>query len=73
MFPARSTFFHYGLGLEGSNAAASLETDSTGEVSLTLLASPQVAFHYELSFFESGATTVEEPQGGGKVRSSILI
>ena len=65
-FQYRSTFFHYGLGLEGS-AASVLEADEGGEVKVNLLAPPEVGFHYELSFFKSGNTAVNV-KGEGKVR-----
>jgi len=61
----RSTFFHYNLGLEG-NAASVLDCNDAGEVKVSLLAPPEVSFHYELSFFKSGNTSVNV-QPGGKV------
>ena len=62
----RSTFFHFGLGLEG-NAASIIETDEKGEVKIQLLSPPDVGFHYELSFYKSGNTSVNSP-GIGKVK-----
>ena len=53
----RSTFFHYGLGLEGS-AASVIQTDENGESRISVLAPAEVGFHYELSFFKSGNTAV---------------
>jgi len=58
----RSTFFHYGLGLEG-NAAAILDANERGEVKVNLLAAPEVAFHYEVSFLKSGNTSVTIDNG----------
>lgn len=37
-------------------------------VKVSLLAPPEVSFHYELSFFKSGNTAVNV-QPGGKVRT----
>ena len=65
----RSTFFHFNLGLEG-NAASIIDTNERGEVKIRLLAAPEVSFHYELSFFKSGNTSVKVP-GEGKVSTSI--
>jgi transglutaminase/protease-like cytokinesis protein 3 len=62
----RSTFFHFNLGLEG-NAASVLDCNEAGEVKVSLLAPPEVSFHYELSFFKSGNTSVTV-QSAGKVR-----
>ena len=56
----RSTFFHFGLGLEGnSNAASIIDTNEAGEVKIQLLSPAEIGFHYELSFFKSGNTTVD--------------
>ena len=64
----RSTFFHFGLGLEGTNAAASvIDANEAGEVKIQLLSPPEIGFHYELSFFKSGNTTVEAAGNLGKV------
>ena len=41
-------------------------------VKVSLLAPPEVSFHYELSFFKSGNTSVNV-QPGGKVKSIISI
>ena len=61
----RSTFFHFGLGLEGnSNAASIIDTNDAGEVKIQLLSPPEIGFHYELSFFKSGNTTVDTPSIG---------
>ncbi len=82
----RSTFFHYGLGLgsggggrggeegeEASAAAASvMETDGGGEARVSLLAGPEIAFHYELSFFKSGNTSATV-EGSGKVTTKTLL
>ena len=40
-------------------------------VKVSLLAPPEVSFHYELSFFKSGNTAVNV-QPGGKVGAKIL-
>lgn len=59
----RSTFFHFNLGLEG-NAASILDANDLGEVKVSLLAPPEVSFHYEISFFKSGSTAVTvAPEG----------
>lgn len=58
----RSTFFHFGLGLEG-NAASIVDCNDRGEVKLQLLSPPNVGFHYELSFFKSGNTSVSSKEG----------
>lgn len=58
----RSTFFHFGLGLEG-NAASIVECNDRGELKLQLLSPPNVGFHYELSFFKSGSTSVSSNEG----------
>ena len=39
---------------------------------MSLLAPPEVSFHYELSFFKSGNTSVNV-QPGGKVKSISTI
>ena len=62
-FLPRSTFFHYNLGLEG-NAASMLDCNEHGEVKVSLLAPPDVAFHYEISFFKSGNTSITVPSEG---------
>ena len=41
-------------------------------VKVSLLAPPEVSFHYELSFFKSGNTSVNV-QPGGKVKSISTI
>ena len=41
-------------------------------VKVSLLAPPEVSFHYELSFFKSGNTSVNV-QPGGKVRLSLKV
>ncbi len=67
----RSTFFHYGLGLEG-NASSVLDADERGEAQISLLAAPEIGFHYELSFFKSGNTAVNV-DGAGKVSDGLHI
>ena len=39
LYVPRSTFFHYGLGLEG-HAASVIDGDDKGEATLSLLAAP---------------------------------
>ena len=41
-------------------------------VQVSLLAPPEVSFHYELSFFKSGNTSVNV-QPGGKVRHNLKV
>ena len=41
-------------------------------VKVSLLAPPEVSFHYELSFFKSGNTSVNV-QPGGKVRHNLKV
>ncbi len=67
----RSTFFHFGLGLDG-NAASVLDCNEHGEARVAVLGPPQVAFHFELSFFKSGNTVVSVPQEG-KVKQFYSI
>eukprot|EP00095_Tigriopus_kingsejongensis_P005004 maker-scaffold139_size317827-snap-gene-0.15 protein:Tk05004 transcript:maker-scaffold139_size317827-snap-gene-0.15-mRNA-1 annotation:"AGAP005020-PA" len=62
----RSTFFHYNLGLEG-NAASVLDSNEQGEVKISLLGPPDVGFHYEVSYFKSGNTSIVVEGEMGKV------
>ena len=55
------------LGLEGNNAASVIDANEAGEVKIQLLSPPEIGFHYELSFFKSGNTTVEASGNLGKV------
>jgi hypothetical protein len=48
------------------NAASIVDCNERGEVKLQLLSPPNVGFHYELSFFKSGTTSVSSKEG--KVR-----
>ncbi|XP_040569990.2 hillarin [Lepeophtheirus salmonis] len=45
----RSTFFHFGLGLDG-NPAAVMDCDERGELSIKLVGPPEISYHYEISF-----------------------
>ena len=51
------------IGLDG-NAAALLDCDEQGQVKVCLLSPPDVSFHYEISFFKSGNTSVPDPIEG---------
>ena len=45
------------------NAASIVDCNDRGEVKLQLLSPPNVGFHYELSFFKSGNTSVSSKEG----------
>ena len=55
------------IGLEGNNASSIIDANEAGEVKIQLLSPPEIGFHYELSFFKSGNTTVEASGNLGKV------
>ena len=61
----RSTFFHFGLGLARSEGLiqATVETDERGEANIYLNSQNDVSFHYTLSNFKTGSTSVKAPGG----------
>ena len=61
----RSTFFHFGLGLARSEGLiqASVNTDDRGEANIYLNSQNDVSFHYTLSNFKTGSTSVKAPGG----------
>lgn len=70
----RSTFFHFGLGLDGNSASIlDTTTDGSGELKVQLLNPPHVGFHYELSFFKSGNTSVDTPSEGKVPMARFLM
>ena len=52
--------------MEGS-AASVIQTDENGETRISVLAPPEVGFHYELSFFKSGNTSVNVQGEPGRI------
>jgi len=61
----RSTFFHFGLGLARSEGLiqASVHCDEKGEANIYLNSQHDVSFHYTLTNFKSGSTSVKAPGG----------
>ena len=61
----RSTFFHFGLGLARSEGLiqATVECDERGEANIYLNSQNDVSFHYTLSNFKTGSTSVKAPGG----------
>eukprot|EP00090_Calanus_glacialis_P005526 TRINITY_DN14284_c0_g1_i2.p1 TRINITY_DN14284_c0_g1~~TRINITY_DN14284_c0_g1_i2.p1 ORF type:complete len:1081 (-),score=244.64 TRINITY_DN14284_c0_g1_i2:1211-4453(-) len=61
----RSTFFHFGLGLARSEGLiqASVHCDEKGEANIYLNSQNDVSFHYTLTNFKTGSTSVKAPGG----------
>jgi len=61
----RSTFFHFGLGLARSEGLvqATINCDDKGEANLYLNSQKDVSFHYTLTNFKTGSTSVKAPGG----------
>lgn len=62
----RSTFMYFGLGLARSEGTlqAIINTNDRGEASIHLKSSPSISFHYTLTNFKNGSTSVKA--AGGK-------
>ena len=61
----RSTFFHFGLGLARSEGLiqASVHCDEKGEANIYLNSQQDVSFHYTITNFKTGSTSVKAPGG----------
>jgi len=61
----RSTFFHFGLGLARSEGLiqASVQCDEKGEANIYLNSQQDVSFHYTITNFKTGSTSVKAPGG----------
>lgn len=61
----RSTFFHFGLGLARSEGLiqASVHCDEKGEANIYLNSQNDVSFHYTITNFKTGSTSVKAPGG----------
>lgn len=61
----RSTFFHFGLGLARSEGLiqATVNCNEQGEANIYLNSQNDVSFHYTLTNFKTGSTSVKAPGG----------